>query len=474
MNDLLLILISFAYIGFVILVASVISKFSKYPKELTRKFIHIMVGNWVFLYPYFHSLHGLLFVPIVFMFINTISFKYTLIEAMEREENDGYGTVYYAISLAILVYFAYTLKQSIVLYVGILIMAYGDGFAAIVGRRLGRNLPIKGFKTKSIPGSATVFLVSFLVTTISLSLSTIDVTLPQTLVIALITASVALSIELLGTNGLDNLTLPLGTSIVTYLSSINMTWEYIEIIIAQLIILGLGYKKGSITFDGIVIAMILGTSIYQLSSISLLYMLIGFFIIGSVISKVTNQTKKCAEMRQEHTGSRNWKQVCANALPSTLIVWICHLIPSLKEYQIIAYALFSTSFADTFASELGMLSNGKVISILTLQPVPTGVSGGISLFGTLSGLLGSIIASLFAYKFGFTGMVYVAVLGFVGMLIDSVLGDILQRKYVNKNGELTDIKNNHDRKYSGLDFVTNNTVNLLSLVIMCVLAFVVL
>lgn len=72
MNNLYTILISFIYIGAVILIATVLSKFSKSPKEMTRKFIHIMVGNWVFLYPFYTELWALLFVPIAFVMLRAI------------------------------------------------------------------------------------------------------------------------------------------------------------------------------------------------------------------------------------------------------------------------------------------------------------------------------------------------------------------------------------------------------------------
>ena len=57
-------------------------------------------------------------------------------------------------------------------------------------------------------------------------------------------------------------------------------------------------------------------------------------------------------------------------------------------------------------------------------------------------------------------------LGFFGSVIDSILGSTLQRKYEGLNGLLQDkAVYINQLPAAGLNFVTNNTVNLLSLFI---------
>ncbi len=55
---------------------------------------------------------------------------------MEREENDGFGTVYYAISILLVTIFSYLQSNPMIGTTGMLIMGYGDGFAAILGKKL--------------------------------------------------------------------------------------------------------------------------------------------------------------------------------------------------------------------------------------------------------------------------------------------------------------------------------------------------
>ena len=120
-------LISFSFIFIVIGIAAFIKD-----KELSRKFIHILVGNWVFLLPLFDSYLHALIVPFLFVIINTLSYRFNIIKAMERED-DSKGTIYYSVSLFILVFLSYLFNQPMLTYIGVLTMAYGDGLAAILG-----------------------------------------------------------------------------------------------------------------------------------------------------------------------------------------------------------------------------------------------------------------------------------------------------------------------------------------------------
>ena len=45
--------------------------------------------------------------------------------------------------------------------------------------------------------------------------------------------------------------------------------------------------------------------------------------------------------------------------------------------------------SDTWSSEIGIYFKGKTFDIFKMRPVPPGVSGGMSRYGTLAGILGS-------------------------------------------------------------------------------------
>ena len=98
-SNLLGILVSYLYIGIVIIGAKV---FEKRGKEASRKFIHIMLAPyWIIAILFFDNVVLASVLPFLFVIINALSYKFNLIKQMERneDEKDGFGTVYYALSL---------------------------------------------------------------------------------------------------------------------------------------------------------------------------------------------------------------------------------------------------------------------------------------------------------------------------------------------------------------------------------------
>lgn len=130
---------------------------------------------------------------------------------------------------------------------------------------------------------------------------------------------------------------------------------------------------------------------------------------------------------------------------------------------LLAFAVFSAAASDTFSSEIGMMSNGKVFNILTGKAIPRGLSGGVSWPGLVAGLVGSLLLSFFALpEFGLSGMIFITILGFLGSIFDSIIGIFLQSQYLGEDGQLQDRKTDGD-PIKGFKLITNNAVNLISL-----------
>jgi phytol kinase len=141
MNNQLGILISFVFVFAVIGISTLLNKNAILNDEGSRKFIHIAVSNWWILAMLtFDDPLWASFVPLMFVFINYLSMKKSVFTAMERKSNkQEWGTVYYAISLLILAYVTFAADLAYIGGIGILIMGYGDGFAALVGTRYGKH-----------------------------------------------------------------------------------------------------------------------------------------------------------------------------------------------------------------------------------------------------------------------------------------------------------------------------------------------
>ena len=200
------IIISYLYIGIIIAGAKL---FEKRGEEASRKFIHIMLGNWWFIAMYFFTnVWFAIFVPITFVIINYVSYKQDLIKVMERKKQDGLGTVYYAISLFILAIVSFGIYQKPILgLIPNVIMAYGDGFAAVVGKYIKSKTYKVGETKKSIAGSITMFIISLIFITIFLT-TRYTFELWQIVLIGIIMSGIVTIIEAISVKGIDNISVP--------------------------------------------------------------------------------------------------------------------------------------------------------------------------------------------------------------------------------------------------------------------------
>lgn len=148
-----------------------------------------------------------------------------------------------------------------------------------------------------------------------------------------------------------------------------------------------------------------------------------------------------------------------------------------------------TALCDTWASELGMYFRWSTVRITTWKRVAPGLSGGISLPGTLGGLFGAYLlglvfhglltagfgeGGLFGCAISVVGIAAAALLttvfAFGGMLLDSLLGALLQVRYDDGAG----LRDAGVRRVGGLPWMTNDVVNLLSNAGAVVVAWVVM
>lgn len=205
---------SIVYILIIILSAKI---FDKSGKEASRKYIHIMLSNWwIIAMIFFDSPLFACICPGLFIIINFISYKYNLIKAMEREEEekDGLGTVYYAVSLFILAYLTFgPLNNTILGLCSIIVMGYADGMAAIIGKAIKSPSFKIGNTTKTLAGCLTMFVITFIIVSGFLVFNNIAFWFVKAIIISLIVTGV----EAVSIKGTDNLTVPLITAGLLFL-----------------------------------------------------------------------------------------------------------------------------------------------------------------------------------------------------------------------------------------------------------------
>ncbi len=211
MNNIIGIAVSFVFVFFIIGLSMILTKNGILKGESSRKFVHIGVSNWwIIAMIFFDSPIYAAIVPGCFVIINYISYKKSIFKVMEGERSKkDLGTVYFAVSLLILALITFSRgSHPYVGALGILIMGYGDGFAAVFGTRYSRYSFKIWNSTKTLSGSLAMFVFSFLISFVVLKTYSPGSYLLPSFALALS----ATIIEMFSPLGLDNLSVPLLTA----------------------------------------------------------------------------------------------------------------------------------------------------------------------------------------------------------------------------------------------------------------------
>lgn len=214
------IVVSFGFVFGFIGIAQLLLRAGHISASVTRKIVHIGVAHWWILAMLFFDRWEFAIVgPVAFVFINLASYLFRLFPAMEHKERTrNLGTVYFPVALLASVLLTWGGPVPIWMGgVGILVLGWGDGLASLVGERTGSHILRVFGNTKSIAGTATMFVASAIVTLAFLLVFASGSPAASIALVVVATALVASIVELVTPFGLDNLTVPLVTMLVVYL-----------------------------------------------------------------------------------------------------------------------------------------------------------------------------------------------------------------------------------------------------------------
>ncbi|MBF2067587.1 MAG: phosphatidate cytidylyltransferase [Calothrix sp. C42_A2020_038] len=205
-----------AWVSIVLCFAWIVSRIVTKDNEIIRKIVHIGTGN-VILLAWWLDIPAILGITasIVAGTVTLLSYRFPILPGINSVGRKSLGTFFYAASIGILVSWFWYLKQPYYAALGILIMTWGDGFAALVGQRFGKHKYIVFGGQKSWEGSLSMTLISYVIST--LILYSVQGNIWQTWVISLIIAVAATFLESFSFLGIDNLTVPLGSAGLAFL-----------------------------------------------------------------------------------------------------------------------------------------------------------------------------------------------------------------------------------------------------------------
>lgn len=177
--------------------------------------------------------------------------------------------------------------------------------------------------------------------------------------------------------------------------------------------------------------------------------LFAVFVLTWVATRIGLARKKALGTAEAHEG-RDAFQVLANVgIAAACAGWSG--MSGSKAFLLGCAAALAEAAADTLSSECGQVFADSARLITTWERVPSGTDGGVTVAGTLSGILAATsiaVTATSAHLVSWKGAWAVAAAGSLGMLADSVLGATLERRKL----------------------LTNNLVNLLGTMIAAALA----
>lgn len=204
------------------------------------------------------------------------------------------------------------------------------------------------------------------------------------------------------------------------------------------------YLARALSPGGALAAAILGTVIFGLGGLAWAVLLLAFFVTSSGLSRLFDRRKSRLAEKFSKGSRRDAAQVLANGGIAGGFVLLHLLFPAAAWPWLGCAGALAAANADTWATELGVLSPTEPVLVTSGRPVERGTSGGVSLTGTAAALAGGLLLGLLAallWRWGAPGgavlpfgaaafvTLWVALAGLAGSLVDSLLGATLQAIY---------------------------------------------
>jgi uncharacterized protein (TIGR00297 family) len=355
------------------------------------------------------------------------------------------GIVIYPLSVLVLILF-YRHSLHVVAAVWA-IMALGDGTASIAGEALrGPALPWNRGKTWT--GFLAFFLAGTAGAWVLARWGNPLLTQEKVLLVCAATALVGAVVESVPIRLDDNATVPLVCGAFMFCaflverSALDSNLPYLgrRVILAlgvNLLLALLARALKVVTRSGAACGFLLGVAVYMGFGYRSFMLMLAFFALGSVATRVGYATKAARGVAERRGGARNWRQALANSLAGAFFALLVITTHHEGAFLLALVATFAEAAGDTVSSEIGQWISDRAYLITTFRPVAAGEDGGVSLGGSVAGVAASaLVVSLgLALRLCGKGSAIIALgAALAGNVLDSVLGATLERRGLVTNG----------------------------------------
>jgi uncharacterized protein (TIGR00297 family) len=235
------------------------------------------------------------------------------------------------------------------------------------------------------------------------------------------------------------------------------------------------YKKALSKSASLIAAVMI--IIAYLPGIGYSFYLVLSFVLVSFFGKIfSNEKSHFVDIHiSQKNGTRDTVQVLVNGGIGILSV-VLWLFSKQRFFLLCFLTSIAESFGDSMASTVGIYYGGKTYDICKLNRILSGTSGGLSIVGTTGCFLSCLLMGAISYVLGITTILECCIVGFgafCGCIADSVFGSLFQRKNQCTSCKLITEKETHcnvkTNFYSGISFVNNDVVNLLSNIVSAII-----
>ncbi|MFX1599123.1 MAG: diacylglycerol/polyprenol kinase family protein [Promethearchaeota archaeon] len=240
-TDLIIVAITYLYVLSTIFIPLILYKKDKISKFAARKAVHMFAGLAILSSPfYFWPFWPTIIASTLMVFVyfsskeSKVKQLKELYDAISEEQEEDLkraflqGPFFYCLSITslVLIFGIFAPNQFYFPIAGVLIMIVADTLASVVGKRWGKvSLSLSWTNSKrTLEGSLTFFITAYLLCFLSFFLFGLliptfqePLAIPTILIYSLITSTIATVIELISPSTYDDLTVPLGSTIIIYL-----------------------------------------------------------------------------------------------------------------------------------------------------------------------------------------------------------------------------------------------------------------
>lgn len=317
------------------------------------------------------------------------------------------------------------------------LLAFGDGFATLVGGGLeGPRLPWNPRKTWA--GLLAYVVFGSLGSGLLFAFVRGRGFTRGECVVVVLGAIAGAIVESLPSEIDDNLLPPLvGAAVITCLlpaipaSNYFVTASFLEkLAIGAAINLGvalLGAVLKIVRPSGAVAGFVLGTIVFAFGGREFYAILWIFFVVGTVATRFGRKRKEAMGKAEPDEGRRGAANVLANVTVPTfcVIVGASRPMSHPNVFDLAAAAAFATALMDTVGTEVGQAIRTRTVLLPDFKSVPTGTDGAVSIAGTLAGVFAAVFVAVVAldlHRVTQRGAFLVVVAALAGTVAESLLG----------------------------------------------------